>query len=172
MSKRDAGSITRSQPFAAVIRKSKIDGSASLIVTSKRWYAHNLNKFKDDEQVTLEIHNRKPKRTDQQNRYMWGVYYPLIAKETGETSIDRLHELFKGMFLTEGVVTVLGKPVRMKKSTTDLGVGEFCEYIMAIEAETGIAAPPTENYELAPLIRDSISSDGVTKKSTKAATIR
>lgn len=143
--------ITRSQPFAATIVVSKVDGKKSLAIASKAWYQHQLNKFKGGERVTLEIHSKKPKRTDQQNRYYWGVYLPLIARETGEHDLEALHELFKGLFLSEGVVEVLGQKVRKKKSTTDLGVGEFCEFIMNIEAHTEIAAPPTENYGLDPL---------------------
>ena len=160
---KDSVSITRSQPFAARIGVADDGVTKKLVVSSKAWYQHSLNKFKAGESVTLEIHNRKAKRTQSQNNYLWGVFYPLISKETGETNIDRLHELFKGMFLSEGVVEVLGRKVRMKKSTTELGVGEFCEFVMAIEAETGIEAPPTENWELAPL-RDSIYSDVNRKK--------
>ncbi len=103
---------------------------------------------KVDEEVTLVIHNKKPKRTEQQNRYYWGVYLPLIAEETGEHDLDRLHELFKGKFLTQGVVEVLGEKVRMKKSTTELAIQEFSAYIMDIEALTGVKAPPTESYGL------------------------
>jgi hypothetical protein len=93
-----------------------------------------------------------------QNNYLWGVYYPLIAQETGESNIDRLHELFKGLFLTEGVVEVLGKKVRMKKSTTELGRGEFSQFILDIETETGIMAPPTENYGLSDSIQEGTKS--------------
>ena len=141
--------ITRTQLFAGVIRKGP-DGKR-LIVKSQRWYYHQISKFRDGEQVTLEVHNKRPKRTEQQNRYYWGVYLPLIAEETGEKDLDRLHELFKGKFLTQGVVEVLGQKVRMKKSTTELGVGEFCQYILDIEADTGVVAPPTESWGLAPL---------------------
>lgn len=148
---KDSAYITRSYPFAAKIVKSKVDGKNTLIVNSKMFYQHQLNKFKDGEKVTLEIHTKRAKRSEQQNRYYWGAYLPIIAKETGEGDLDALHELFKGKFLSEGVVEVLGQKVRKKKSTTDLGVGEFCEFIMNIEAETGVAAPPTENWELAPL---------------------
>lgn len=155
---KDSASITRSQPFAGKIMKSKVDGKMSLVVISQRWYRHQLNKFKDGENVTLEIHTKKAKRTEQQNRYYWGCYLPLIAKETGEGDLDALHELFKGKFLAEGIVEVLGEKVRKKKSTTDLGVGEFCEFIMNIEAMTQVSAPPTENWELAPLQR------GITKE--------
>lgn len=148
----DSASITRSQPFAAVIRAVEGDPrKKTLVVESKMWYQHALNKFPVGTKVTLEVHTRKAKRTEQQNRYYWGVYLPLIARETGEGDLDALHELFKGKFLAEGIVEVLGQKVRKKKSTTELGVGEFCEFIMNIEAETGVAAPPTENYNLVPL---------------------
>lgn len=141
--------ITRTESFAAKIKK--VGYQNELVVLSKKWYHTQLNKFKDGESVILEVHNKKPKRTEQQNRYYFGVYLPLIARETGEQNLDSLHELFKGLFLTTGVVDVLGHKVRLKKSTTDLGTSEFSEYIMAIENETNIKAPPVENYGLDPL---------------------
>jgi len=144
-------SITYSQPFAAMIKKSINDGRNSLVVKSKAYYYHQLNKFKDGELVTLTVGNKRPKRTSQQNRYYWGVYLPLIAEETGEQNLDRLHTLFKGKFLTEEIVEVLGEKVRITKSTTKLGVADFCEYILAIQNETGIEAPPTESFDLVPL---------------------
>lgn len=144
-------SITYSDPFAAVVERKPNERYNSLKILSTTFYHHQLNKFKPGTKVTLEVHTRKAKRTDQQNRYYWGVYLPLIAKETGNHNLDALHALFTSLFLTEKIVEVLGKKVRIKKSTTALNVSEFCEYIMNIEAETGVEAPPTENWELAPL---------------------
>lgn len=149
--------IKISHQFAAVIKRTA-DGNKTLAIKSKQFYLSELNKFKDNEEVTLYITNKRPKRTEQQNRYYWGVYLPLVANATGEKNIDRLHELFKGKFLTEGIVEVLGQKVRMKKSTTDLSIGDFCQYIMDIEAETGVQAPPTENYNLTSL------QEGIKKK--------
>ena len=148
--KDDEEKIIYTQNFAGMIKKDE-RGMNKLIVKSQRWYQHQLNKFRNGESVSLMIHNERPKRTERQNRYIWGAFYPLVAKETGEQNLVRLHELFKGMFLTEGVVEVLGKKVRMKKSTTELSKSEFSEYIIAIESETGIEAPPVENWQLAPL---------------------
>ena len=145
---KDSMSITRSQPFAAHIEVADDGITKKLVFDSKAWLQHQLNKFKFGEKLTVEIHNRRAKRTEAQNRYYWGVYLPLIGKETGEHNVDRLHALFSGKFLTEAVVEVLGQKTRLKKSTTELGVGEFCEYIMNIEAETGVEAPPTESYGL------------------------
>lgn len=122
------------------------EGKQTLKINSPVWYRHQIQKFKLGETVTLYVSSRRPKRSVQQNRYYWGVYLPLIAKETGEGDLDALHKLFAGKFLSEGIKTVLGSPVRMVKSSATLSKAEFSEYIMNIEAETGIEAPPTENY--------------------------
>lgn len=148
--------MTFTQSFAAVIRESIEKGLKKLVVKAPAWYQHQLNKFKDGEEVSLVIHNRKPKRTDQQNRFYWGIYLPLIAKETGEAQRDKrylegLHEVFKGSFLNDGLFEAFGKKAWIKKSTTELSVSEFCQYIIDIEELTGVIAPPTENYGLAPL---------------------
>lgn len=146
MKEKNPEKITQTQSFAAIIRKEQ--KQSRLVIKSQRWYEYQLAKFKDGAEVTLVVHNRKPKRTEAQNRYYWGIYLPLVADETGEKDLDRLHELFKGKFLTQGIVEVLGEKVRMKKSTTELSTSEFCSYIMDIEALTGVEAPPTENYGL------------------------
>ena len=152
LKKDDKEKIIYTQNFAGVIKK---EGNQNkLIVRSQRWYQHQLNKFRNGESVSLMIHNERPKRTERQNRFYWGAYLPLIAKETGEHNLDSLHELFTGKFLTESVVEVLGQKVRMKKSTTTLSRSAFSEYIMNIEADTGIEAPPTESWQLAPLKED------------------
>lgn len=137
--------IVDTKDFAGVIEKGE-DGKNKLKISSPVFYQHQLNKFKVNEKVSIYISSRKPKRSEQQNRYYWGVYLPLIAEETGERNIEALHNLFSGMFLTEGIYNVLGKSVRLKKSTTELNKSQFSQYIMDIEAETGIEAPPTENY--------------------------
>ncbi len=136
--------IKYTQTFAAIIRKD--DSGAKLVVKSPAYYRAQLDKFRDGEEVTLMVHNRKPKRSEAQNRFYWGVYLPLIAEETGEKDLNKLHELFKGKFLTEGIVEVLGEKVRIKKSTADLSKTEFYEFMVAIENLTGVKPPPTENW--------------------------
>jgi len=103
-------------------------------------------KFKVGNEVSVYITNKRPKRTERQNAYYWGVYLPQIALETGENDLDRLHELFKGKFLSTGIVDVLGEKVRMKRSSKDLSTGEFCDYIANIYLLTGVMPPPTEEW--------------------------
>lgn len=138
----DGPRVIIKQSFAGVIKQVGAENKLSL--KSPVWYQNSLNtKFKPGENVSVIITTQKPKRSVRQNNYYWGVFLPAIAEETGERNLDRLHELFKGLFLTKEIVMVLGKPVRMEKSTTELSTLEFSQYIMAIEAETGVAAPPT-----------------------------
>lgn len=138
--------ITDTKDFSAIIEE--VAGKKVLAISHRNWYDTQINKFKVGEKVTIYVSSRRPKRSEAQNRYYWGVYLPLIADETGERDLDRLHRLFTGMFLTTSIELVLGKQVRMTKSTTALSKNDFSEYIMAIEAETGVQAPPTQEYEI------------------------
>lgn len=137
--------VVETKDFSAkVVHDEK--GRNMLQINTPVWYRHQLQKFKTGETVTLYVSSRRPKRTIQQNRYYWGVYLPLIARETGEQDLDALHKLFSGKFLSEGIKEVLGEKVRITKSTTSLSKNDFSEYITAIEVETGVEAPPTKNY--------------------------
>lgn len=152
--------VVDTKDFAGRIVLNKETGRNELKINSPVWYQHQLQKFKKGDRVTMYISSRRPKRTQQQNRYYWGAYLPLIAKETGEQDLDKLHALFSGKFLTTAIVHVLGQPVRIKRSTTELSKSEFTEYIMAIEGETGIASPPTQNYfDPAPMHGEEKESD-------------
>lgn len=137
----------KKENFSAMVVLHKDKKSVRFL--SPKYYQHFLNMHtKVGDKLTVVISNKKPKRTVAQNNYYWGAYLPLIAQETGEEDIERLHELFKAKFLTKIVAEVLGQKVRICKSTTELSVSEFIEFIQKIQDFTGIEAPPTENYSL------------------------
>jgi hypothetical protein len=108
--------------------------------------------------VTAYYTSKRPKRTELQNRYYWGVYLPLISEETGN-DIDDLHTLFKGKFLSKELVQVLGEKIRRTKSTTELSSIQFGDYIRRIEELTGVLAPPTEEHTLDPKIQEEDESE-------------
>ena len=135
--------IKYSQSFGAVIATYPTTGLKTLRIKSQKWYDVQLQKFKEGEEVTLLIHNRRAKRSEAQNRYWW-VYMTLLAQETGHTP-EEIHEWAKGKFLTERIATVFGSPTRVKGSTTRLNKPEFSELIMKVEEATKITAPPTED---------------------------
>lgn len=135
----------RREYFAGVVTLDE-EGKRKVRLLAPKYYSHAVNKMKEGDKVTMILEQKKWKRSVSQNNYYWGVYLPQIAKETGEGDLDRLHTLFKGKFLTKGIFKVLGETVRETKSTADLTVGEFNEYILNIQDLTQVEAPPTENY--------------------------
>lgn len=146
----------KSESFAATAVKEKTSGLMKAAIKAPRYYQHFLNsQTKEGDQLTITITNKRPKRTVAQNNYYWGVYLPLIAEQHyGEVTrniIDTLHKRFVEEFLYRGKHMAFGKEVVLLKSTSELGVGEFCEYILNIEKLTGIEAPPTENFGLVSL---------------------
>lgn len=91
------------------------------------------------------------RRTNQQNRYLWGVVYPTFVEyrqEQGEEfTTEMAHVFFTLKFLRKTVVNmstgeILGTTV---PSTTKLNTSEFAEYIdkiVAWLADYGIVVPP------------------------------
>ena len=98
-------------------------------------------------QITVEAF--KPKRSDQQNAFLWGVVYPSILEGGGEalrgwTTAD-LHEYFLieawGSEVIEGFGRKRHKPLRRSSKLTKQ---EFSDYLSIIEAkcaELGIHIP-------------------------------
>jgi hypothetical protein len=103
-------------------------------------------------QITVEAF--KPKRSDQQNAFLWGVVYPSVLEGGGEalrgwTTAD-LHEYFLieawGSEVIEGFGRKRHKPLRRSSKLTKQ---EFSDYLAIIEAkcaELGIHIPEP-NYE-------------------------
>jgi len=98
----------------------------------------------EGKEVSLLIDTNKSKRSDEQHRYLFGVYYRLISEETGHTT-EELHSLFKGMFLSE-IREVLGNKVRVQTSSTTLSKSQFSEFIQNIYHFTGIVPPDTTEF--------------------------
>lgn len=113
----------------------------------KQWldFAEKYNKKK----VVLEITEDKPKRTLDQNAYLWGIVYKTISDYNGDTEND-LHEYLKRKLLPPKFIKVLGKEVKVPASTTDLSKSDFSDYIERIRAEVshlGIIIPEAQEDE-------------------------
>ncbi len=99
---------------------------------------------KVNDEVTLNISNKRPKRSLAQNNYLH-LYLSLISLSSGHT-VEELKAWAKGKFLTKGITEVFGQKTRIVKSTADLNIPEFIELLERIEVETGIPLPPTEPF--------------------------
>lgn len=72
-------------------------------------------------------------RSGQQNRYLHGVLFQMIAEEMGEDNIEYVKALMKEKFLTteEPIITKSGKKLeeRKVKGTSELDTIEMIEFI-------------------------------------------
>jgi hypothetical protein len=103
--------------------------------------------------ITVEPWKRK--RTDAQNRFLWGVAYPMILEQGGETlggwTRDDLHDYFLGECFGWEVLEGFGrKRMRPLKRSSTLTKQEFTDYLMFIESkclDMGMGPLPEPVYE-------------------------
>lgn len=143
MEKNKRAPTYKSEQFAGKV--TLINGERKIALNAPAHYHHFLNNTcKLGDLVSLSITNKRPKRSEQQNRY-YRLYLSLIALSSGHTE-NELHIWAKGKFLTKSVKDIFGEKIRDIKSTTELMIGEFCEYLIKIEEKTGIPLPDTTPF--------------------------
>lgn len=120
--------------------------SRTFKITNLEAFKEYLMKFNEGEKLILTLEKLKKTRSNQQNRYYWGVVLPTISEATGHT-VDELHEIFKGMFLPRQFINFKGKEIELNGSTAKSNSKEMTEYIDKIIVEAGsmgISIPPPD----------------------------
>jgi len=127
----------------------KVNGKFTFNRGEENRYHAYLYKLKDGCEMFMVLGNKTNAtvRSEQQNRYYWGVVVDLLAVNTGYTP-DEMHEALKFKFLR----------VRREKlpdtvrSTARLTKDEFCEYIEGIQrwaaVEMGVVIPDPDSVML------------------------
>lgn len=89
----------------------------------------------EDKPMELIIKDHKKLRTEEQNALYWS-WLRIISRETGD-STKGLHAFYGDEFLPKEENVVMGKKVEEIKSTTELGVKAFTEYLKNVERHAG-----------------------------------
>lgn len=111
--------------IADVVEK---DGQVSLSYKRPDYYQQQVDQLRGKKQAYVTITTAGSSRSLQQNRYLWGVIYPILAEATGYTN-EEIHEWSKSTLLPPRLVRVGKRAVYITKSTTALSVGEMSEYV-------------------------------------------
>jgi len=114
-----------------IIHKAKVNNS-SLIFDNSLKLREDLKKFSGDVEVVVKTPDKS--RSNNQNRYYWGVVLKLIADHTGY-SIDELHEILKGIFLRKRIELETKNGISeqfISKSTAELTTAEMETYLSNI----------------------------------------
>lgn len=108
-----------------------------------------IDELKPDKQYTVEIKQKREKRTIDQNSLYW-LWLNCIMDETG-THRDELHEYFKSKFLGSDQRKVFDTIFFIPRSTTQLDAKEFTAYLERVRqfaaVELSITLPdPKDRY--------------------------
>lgn len=87
---------------------------------------------------TISIEKTKRKRSNNQNRYLWGCVYKFIQhgfEDLGnKESIETIHEFCKQRFLKKEIAhEETGEVLTFTKSTTELSTSEMMDYIAELQ---------------------------------------
>jgi hypothetical protein len=108
-----------------------------------------VSKLPADKPWQIEVKLYRKRRSDQQNRYLWGVVYATILKDGGEAlggwTADDLHEYFLGEHFgwetLEGFGRKRVKPIRRSGKLTTVEFSDYVDFIQRKAAELGVYIP-------------------------------
>jgi len=106
-----------------------------------------IKDLNENKTYTVEIAEKKPTRSTQQNRLLW-AWYKHICDYNGDHKGD-LHEEMKVRVLGTYEKEVAGVKLVYPKSSTDLTVEKMGIFLSAVEMladELGVVLPPTTYY--------------------------
>lgn len=83
-------------------------------------------------EIELSVSKRKSKRSDAQNRYLWGVVYKLICKDTGYTD-EEIHELMLEKFAPRRYMELGSTKEKVVKRSSKMDKIEFMDYVESIK---------------------------------------
>lgn len=99
--------------------------------------------------VDVIVRTHRERRSNEANRYYWGVVVALLAEEFGYEK-EECHEVLAMHFLRIEDCPITGAPRR--KRTPDCDTKEFSDYVDAcirLAAEHGVEIPPAQDVEFA-----------------------
>ena len=124
----------------AVIPKEELgrDAAVSRLVS-------DLRRLNPTKAYLVEVKEKRPTRTDPQNRLLWSLYSDLLrmgGEAMGGWTKDELHEFFLGEHTGWEIKTIFGlkKRVPMKRSSemNKQEFTDFIDYIVRFAAEQGV----------------------------------
>lgn len=101
----------------------------------------------------VEVKEVQRRRSDQQNRYLWGVAYPAILKHLPGWTADDLHEFCLGECFGWEMLEGFGKrrmrPIKRSSKLTTTEFQDFIAHIQVSMAEKGIWVPDPDEQGIA-----------------------
>lgn len=104
--------------------------------------SHVLRALPMDAAYVVEVKDYKPRRSDAQNRYLWGVCYAELVKHLPGWTAEDVHEYMLGEHYgwerVEGLGRTRLKPIRRSSKLSKLEFMDFVSFIQQKAAEHGV----------------------------------
>jgi hypothetical protein len=103
-----------------------------------------------DKAWAIEVREYNPRRSDQQNRYLWGVCYATLLNAPALAGWDAedLHEYFLGEHFGWETLEGLGRkrvrPIRRSSRLSKMEFADFIDFIQRKAAEFGVFIPDAD----------------------------
>jgi len=96
-----------------------------------------LSSLSKEHGLRLTVEEAKSRRSDQQNKYLWGVCYPTMRCALPEEwTNDDLHEFWLGEFYGWDILEGLGrKRMKPKRRSSRLSTVEFAAYVAFLQQQ-------------------------------------
>src|SRR6478736_3155140 len=112
-------------------------GKLHLSGPRRQQMAFDISKMKEGRLVEVEL-RPLPRRSDQQNRYYWGVVVALITEQLQElgheVNAELTHEFLKSKFNAKPLCNAEGELIgEIGETTTKLNKSDFIEYLDKIK---------------------------------------
>lgn len=129
-----------------------------IILRKGRPHCERLKQYLDalpkEKTYRVEVAEYRPKRSDEQNRYLWGVCYKTILEKGGEALAgwrdEDLHEHFLSGFFGVETLEFNGRqyerPLRRSSRLNKQEFSDFVAYIQQKAAELGIYIADSAEY--------------------------
>lgn len=97
---------------------------------------------------SVKVDEKKPKRSEQQNRYLWGVCYAELCKVLPGWDSEDVHEYMLGEHFGWETIEGLGrkriKPIRRSSRLNKMEFADFVSFIQRKAAEHGVFIPDAQ----------------------------
>lgn len=109
-----------------------------------------LARLPDTKAWKVEVAQYAKRRTDQQNRYLWGGVYRAFQSALEGWDAEDIHDYLLGECFgwerIEGLGRTKVKPLKRSSKLTKQEFGEYVDFCIRKGAEHGIFVPPPEDF--------------------------
>ena len=131
--------------MSTTFRLSKGDFRATVLANAISF----ISGLPDSREWVIKVEQFRKRRSNPQNRSLWGIAYKALSEATGNDPED-LHTFFLGEWSGWEVIDVMGQqrrvPVRRSSKLTTEEFGQFYEFIQRRAAECGYNVPSPNEY--------------------------